>query len=454
MDHDGVSLAAWMSILALVVVVALSAVRPRIHVGFLSIALAIVVGAVFLDLAAVDVLAGFPLDLVMVLVGVTFLFAIAQVNGTLEKLTTHAVRRCRGNLLLIPLLIYTLALVITTIGPGNIAAVALLAPLAMALAGRVGMPAFGMTLLVVGAANSAAFSPFAPTGIVSHGLIADMAPGIPDLHDEYPPQALDWKIYLNSVLAQGIVVIPGFLVFGGWAWLRRHRGERVDVEALAPTPEPLDNRQRATVAAIAALVILVVVPALPGVAPHVPAWLALMTSNVGTVAFVLAGLLMLADAADAHAAVAAMPWFVIMMIAGVTVLIQVMAAAGGLDAITTAIAAFSGPVTVTFWLGLVTGVISAYSSSSGVVMPAFLPLVPGLLEQIPGADPIAMITSINVGSHLVDASPLSTLGALCIACAAVIEDKDRLFRHLLAWGLSMSVVGAIICLVLFGVLGL
>ena len=41
--------------------------------------------------------------------------------------------------------------------------------------------------------------------------------------------------------------------------------------------------------------------------------------------------------------------------------------------ITTAIATFSGPVTVTFWLGLVTGVISAYSSSSGVVMPAFLP---------------------------------------------------------------------------------
>ncbi len=65
-----------------------------------------------------------------------------------------------------------------------------------------------------------------------------------------------------------------------------------------------------------------------------------------------------------------------------------------------------------------------------------------------------MITSINVGSHLVDASPLSTLGALCIACAAVTENKNSLFRHLLAWGLSMSVVGAIICLVLFGVLGL
>lgn len=454
MGSGGVSLAAWASILALVTVVVLSAVTPRLHVGFLSIALAIVVGAVFLDIAATDVLAGFPLDLFMVLVGVTFLFALAQVNGTLEKLTAHAVRACRGNLLLLPILVFALALVVTTIGPGNIAAVALLAPLAMALAGRVGLPAFGMTLMVVGAANAAAFSPFAPTGIVSAGLIADMAPEIPGLFDAISPDALNWKIYLNSVVAQGMVVVPGFLVFGGWRWLARHRGQRLDPDAVAPAPEPLTRAQWTTVAAIAALVILVVVPSLPGIRGQVPAWLALVTSNVGTVAFILAGLLMLADAADSRDAVHAMPWFVIMMISGVTVLIEVMARAGGLDAITTAIATFSGPVTVTFWLGLVTGVISAYSSSSGVVMPAFLPLVPGLLDQIPGADPVAMISSINVGSHLVDASPLSTLGALCIACAAVGEDKSRLFRRLLAWGLSMALVGAVICLVFFGVLGL
>jgi hypothetical protein len=87
-------------------------------------------------------------------------------------------------------------------------------------------------------------------------------------------------------------------------------------------------------------------------------------------------------------------------------------------------------------------------------MPAFLPLVPGLAELVPGADPVAMISSVNVGSHLVDDSPLSTLGALCIACAPAGEDAARLFRALLAWGLSMALVDGVICLVLFGVLGL
>ncbi|MDD5171182.1 MAG: hypothetical protein PHN75_20365, partial [Syntrophales bacterium] len=124
------------------------------------------------------------------------------------------------------------------------------------------------------------------------------------------------------------------------------------------------------------------------------------------------------------------------------------------NAMTKAIAVLSGPATVNFWLGLVTGVISAYSSSSGVVMPAFLPLVPGLLTQVPGSDAIAMISSINIGAHLVDTSPLSTLGALCIACAGEHEDKQKLFRNLLIWGLSMSIVGAVVCWLFFGVIGL
>ena len=75
------------------------------------------------------------------------------------------------------------------------------------------------------------------------------------------------------------------------------------------------------------------------------------------------------------------------------------------------------------------------------------------MKEIGGGDPIAMISTINVGSHLVDTSPLSTLGALCIASAGEHEDKAVLFRKLLIWGMSMAVVGAIVCYVFFGLLG-
>ncbi len=450
----GISMAAIMSIVALAIVIIISCVNEQLHVGFLSIGFAIIVGGIWVNMTGAKVVAGFPLSLFMMLVGVTFMFAMAQVNGTLDKLTSYSVRLAGGNMLFLPFIILALTIIITTIGPGNIAGVALLAPITMAIAARVGMSAFCMTILVVGAANAACFSPFAPTGIISNGLIAKMGPLIPDLFKAWSPDGLAWKMYFNSLLAQGLVTIAGFVIFGGWAWMMRHKSTSVHIDEIAPKPEPFTVKQWYTMAAIFIMLILVIVPALPGMKGYFPKVILNMASNIGTICFVLSGILMLLNAADSKAAVKSMPWFVIMMVCGVTVLIEVMEKSGGLSAMTKAIAVLSGPATVNFWLGLVTGVISAYSSSSGVVMPAFLPLVPGLLTQVPGSDAVAMISSINIGAHLVDTSPLSTLGALCIACAGDHEDKQKLFRNLLIWGLSMSIVGAIVCWLFFGIIGM
>jgi hypothetical protein len=100
-------------------------------------------------------------------------------------------------------------------------------------------------------------------------------------------------------------------------------------------------------------------------------------------------------------------------------------------------------------MAFVTGIISVYSSTSGVVLPAYLPTVPGLIEQLGGGDAIAIASSMNIGGHLVDVSPLSTIGALCIAAIPSSEDPQALFNRLLAWGLSMSVVGGVTCYLLF-----
>jgi hypothetical protein len=56
--------------------------------------------------------------------------------------------------------------------------------------------------------------------------------------------------------------------------------------------------------------------------------------------------------------------------------------------------------------------------------------------------------SMNIGGHLVDVSPLSTIGALCMTGASGDESRV-LFNKLLAWGLSMSVVGSLVCYFLF-----
>ena len=445
-----ISLPALVSILALVILVGISCVNEDLNVGFLGIAFGIIVGGVFAGTPASKVMNAFPLSLFMILVGVTFLFGMAQTNGTMEKLTAYSICACKGNTALVPIIIYILATFITTIGPGNIAGCALMAPVAMAIASKVKMPAFLMTLLVVGACNGAAFSPFAPTGIISNGIIAKCAPelGIPA---DYL-NTLAWKIHFNSTIAQGFVNIGGFFVMGGLKWIREQKGAALDIDELAPKPEPFNAAQKTTLLLVAILIILVVVPGLPGVKGTLPKTITNMLSNVGSISFVLSIVLMLTGYGDSKAAVKVMPWSVIMMVCGVSVLIDVMDKAGGLNFLVEVMASVAGPTTICFWTAFVPAVISAYSSSSGVVMPMFLPMTPGLVE-LTGGDPIAIISAIDVGSHLVDTSPLSTLGALCIASAGEEEDKGVLFRKLLIWGLSMSIVSGIVCYVFFGLLG-
>ena len=256
--------------------------------------------------------------------------------------------------------------------PGNIAGTALMAPVAMAIATRVGIPAFLMTLIVVGAANGAALSPFAPTGIISNGLIAKMAGGLGIAPDAL--NGLAWKIHFNSEVAQAFANIGGFFVLGGWAWISQQKGGTLNLDELAPKPEPFNKHQILTLAMVGLLILMVILPGLGPLKPFFKAnaWLANMLSNVGTIAFVLSCVLMLTGSGDSKAAVKVVPWGVIMMVCGVTVLIEVMDKAGGLNALVSLMATVSNPVTINGTLGFVTGLLSAYSSSSGVVMPMFL----------------------------------------------------------------------------------
>jgi Na+/H+ antiporter NhaD/arsenite permease-like protein len=415
-----------LSIVAFAVAILVSCIS-EINVGFLSIAFAFIIGIFFGGMKVADVVAGFPVSLFMILTGVTLLFSQASVNGTLDQIARRSVKLARGNVGAIPVIFLLLAAGLASIGAGNIATTALLAPVAMRIAGKVGISGFLMAVVVCCGANAGALSPVAPTGVIANGLLARI--GI---------TGQEWPTYTNNLLAEGFVGLTGYLAFGGWKlFKRRSAGDpgRLD-DSLLADEGPMTWQQKLTVVAIAALLV----------------GTAFFKVDVGMGAFIAAVTLTLFRAANEEAAVKAMPWNVILMVCGVTVLISILEKKGGMDLFTSILARFSNETSVTGVMGFVTGLISVYSSSSGVVLPAFIPTIPGLIQKIGGGDPMAIASSINVGAHLVDVSPLSTLGALCIANAAAGEDRKKLFNKLMAWGLSMSVIGALVCWVFFGLL--
>jgi di/tricarboxylate transporter len=452
---------AVLSVVALLAAIIVSCVTT-LNVGVLAVAMAWIIGVYVGGQPVATVMGGFPTNLFLTLTGVTLLFTAAQCNGTLDRLAHHAVRSCRGNRGVIPIMFFLLAAGLASMGPGNIATAAILAPMAMATATRVGIPLFLMAIMVGNGANAGSLSPFAPTGIIVNGLMARN--GL---------MGYEISTYLYNLGAHALVAFGGYFLFGGLKLFAEARGRassaptdsggtsapthsvgaelsasaRRDADELRRTrrsvpreggARPLEDvaafeaRHWLTLGVIAALILSVI----------------FFEVNVGMGAFLGSVILVLARAADDREAIKRMPWRVIVMVCGVTVLIALMERAQGINLLVSLVARFSTRETVTGVVALLTGVISVYSSTSGVVLPAFLPMVPGLADQLGGADPLAIASAMNIGGHLVDVSPLSTIGALCIAGAPVDDSRD-LFNKLLAWGLSMAVVGAILCYLLF-----
>jgi len=406
---------ALLSLAALLLVIILSCVT-RLNVGFLAIALAWVV-ALIAGINPNQVIAGFPSNLFLTLVGVTFLFTQAEVNGSLERVAAKVTRLAGGNAAWVVVLFFIFAAVLSTAGAGSLPTVALAAPLAMGAASRAGISPLLMAIMVCNGANAGNLSPISPIGVIVSQSLTQLGLA------QY-----DWQMYSNHLLAHIVISAIVMIALGGWStWRTRVKSE-------GATQLDWNWQHTLTLATITILMAAVLIFKIP----------------VGLGAFAAGAILTIARAAPEATVISKMPWGVILMVSGMSVLIAMLERTGGLDLFSAAIARFSTSTTVTGVVAFVCGIVSAYSSTSGVVLPAFLPMAPKLAAQVGGGDVLAILSSISLGSHLVDVSPLSTIGAMCIAASGAEVDRHKLFRQLMIWGLSMSLVGALASLILFG----
>lgn len=402
---------AALSVVALVLVMGAS-FGTRLNVGVLAVALAWPIAVHAAGWKADALMAVFPASLFVTLLGVTLLFGVTQANGTMAAVTHRALRLSGGRAAWLPFLLFGLACTISTMGPGAIAAVALLAPMGMAAGAHAGIPPLLTALMLGNGANAGNLSPFSAVGvIVTAGMGKAGVPG----HE--------WQAWAANFVAHVLAAGAAWALFGGPGLLR----DATRREAVVVAPLATEHRVTLIVGAlwVAAVVLLKV--------------------NLGLAAFAAAAFLVLVRAADDTAMLRQVPWAVIVMVCGVSMLIGVLEGTGGMDLFSTLLARIATPGSVNGVIAFVTGAISTYSSTSGVVYPTFLPAVPALVEKLGGGNPLEIALSINVGAALVDVSPLSTIGALCIAALPEGHDARRLFRILLLWGMSMTVVGALFC---------
>ncbi|MEO8663974.1 MAG: SLC13 family permease [Ignavibacteria bacterium] len=410
---------AVISILALAVIVILGSIRNDLNIGIFALAFAYLIGFFLKGMSSSEVSVLFPSDLFLMLVGITLMSYISLLNGTLEKIAGLVILISKGKPQLMPLIIFGSAFFLSALGAGNIAATALVAPFAITLASKERLNIMLIIIMICTGANAGTFSPVATTGIINIGLMSKI--GI-------DPDLMTTKIFLYAAFIQSLTAAAAYFIFKGYSSGKNKKSP----DSIGDKYDLLNSKQWITLFAAVMLFAAVLFF-------HIP---------VGLASFTLASILFLLKIAPTEKVIREIPWGVILLVTGITVLIGMIERSGGMDLAATFIASNSSLTYINGLLAFVSGIFSVFSSSSGVVMPAIISLLPDLISKFGGGDISKMIIAVDVGSHMVDVSPLSILGAICLSVLPAGESKSVIFRKLLLWGLSMSFVGALLSLIL------
>ncbi len=390
-----------ISLLFLVACIAIGFVLKR-NIGLLAIAMAVILG----KLGGIDdstIISGFNSNLFMILLGVSYLFAIARNNGTLEAVARKMIGLAGRHINLIPVIMVVSGALLAMAGPGTIPVLALMVMLSTALAKELGLDPMSFTVCCFMGAAGGGMSPIAPTGIVALELAAEegiTGIGIP---------------YMFTVLLAFMIFAVCYYFATG---LFKAKAPGVPL-SLKEVP-PLTRRQWITVGGIVVMIALVLT----------------LGINVGLASFLVAAVLNLMGMCDEKQIFREINWSTLIMICGTGVLMNVIIELGGIDKLSAALASIMSPYTAPPLMALSSGTMGFFASTSGVVIPTLVPTVPGIVESLGGGvTPLSLISALSISSQIAGISPASTGGALALAAFVTMykptaEEKNRYFIRL------------------------
>lgn len=401
------------ALLIFVAVFALATLRQA-HMGILMFAAACGTGVFLGEMPLQDVMGGFPIGIMVLLVGVTYFFGIARANGTVDRTIEAALGSVGGSAVLLPIVFFALTAVVAAMGAPLAGLV--MAPVGMPVARKYRMDPMLMALAIGTGLSAGAFAPTSLFGIVSYGTARRA-------QIELSPITL----LAVAVVANLVLLFAAFLLFGGRE-LRGRRGAASD-PAAAPSP-PFAFNQLATIVCVVGLILTVIGCSLARLEP-----------DVGVLSFAFGAVLTLIDPVGGRSAVARIDWSTVLLVGGIITFVSVLQKMGSVDLLGEAARNVGMPILAALVICGIAGLVSAFASTTGI-LAALVPLAPPVVAS-GGIAGWALICAIAVCSSIVDVSPFSTVGATLVATADQ-EDRPRMTSLLTRWGLSMVVVGPIL----------
>lgn len=234
---------------------------------------------------------------------------------------------------------------------------------------------------------------------------------------------------MNGILSSTVYAVIVYIMLGGY----KLHSDKVISQKDLPS---FKRNQIITLIGIAVMVVLVL----------------FYKVNVGLTGFAVAMVLSFLHVADEGEAIKRIPWGTLLLITGVGVLMHIIIKLGGIKLLSEALASIMTPATAVTIMGITSGIMSWFSSTSGVVMPTLIPTIPEVLSKLGETGPmleLEMATAITMISNTAGISPLSTGGALALAAYSSAANASPQLQHRLFIRMfAISALGVVVLSVL------
>ncbi len=425
----------WVAIIALVALFVVGTVLP-INMGALAYVAAWLVGMYSLGLDEKEILAGVSGDLVLTLIGVTYLFAIARNNGTVDVIVRTAVRSVGGRVALIPWVMFGVTALLTSIGAASPAACAIIGPIALGFAGRYKINPLMMGMFVVHGAQGGGFSPISIYGTITNSVMEDA--GLP---------SSEITVFVASLVINTLMAALLFVLLGGRELMARridadeedhltedlHRGG-AQVPGRGTGATVMTGTQALGVRRDQVLTLLAFV----GVAVIALAF----DKNIGFVSITAAVILAMLSPEEHKDAIKQIAWPTVLLVAGVSTYAAILTASGSPEFVGKWAAGFSVVALGALVLCYVGGVVSAFASSTAL-LPIIIPIAVPLIAE-GGISAALFVAALAVSSTIVDVSPFSTNGALMLANRPDTISEPVYYKQILTYSVIVVVVGPLL----------
>ena len=409
-----------ISLIALLAAIIIGFVRNA-NVGILCMGFSMVLGLVF-GLDAKEILSGFSSSLFIQMVGITYLFAIINSNGTLELLAHKMVGMVGKKKALIPFVMYILGFLICAVGPGAIPSLAIIPVIAIPVAVSAGINPIMTAIIGDLGVMSGRMSPLTPEAAVVRELMGEQG-----LTGNTIP------IMIGMTITALIVVVLVYIYYKGWK-VEKHEEEKEEV-----LPK-FNGKQWLSLVGLIVLAVGVL----------------FFSWNVGLTGFLVGSVLIVLGCGEEKNVIKGIPWNVILMVLGVGILMNVISLSGGIDIMVSALEKIMGHRTAAMIMAVTAGFMSFFSSGLGVVFPTLIPTASGLASGL-GVGAVELVTVIVIGGTVSGFTPISTTGALIMAGVAQQENaeekfpQNRLFVELFA--VSFIALAVLAIMAVIGVYG-